>query len=130
MSVCLAASGKIVALALEAFALVWSHSVEKTEWREHWRVVEGGLVIERAEVEGTGAGMEIPEGAAFDGSAWSYRPDLPPQREVAFADAGRGQDWLICVDSRCREIGSLLPVSGTVLRISACDRSGQPLFDH
>ena len=55
MSLCLTASGKTVALALEAFALIWSHSVEKTEWREAWQVRDGKLALVTGASRGIGA---------------------------------------------------------------------------
>ncbi|VVT18671.1 DUF1850 domain-containing protein [Rhizobium sp. EC-SD404] len=129
MSLCLSAAGKTIALALEAFSLVWTHSVEKTEWREDWRVADGLLVIERAHVQGTGAGMEIPAGAEMIDGAWVYEPSLPPRPSVFFSDAGQGSDWQICAMGRCRTIGSLVAVAGSTLEMKACDEPGQPLFD-
>ncbi|WP_404861950.1 DUF1850 domain-containing protein [Georhizobium sp. MAB10] len=129
MSLCLSAAGKTVALALEAFSLVWTHSVEKTEWREEWRIADGLLVIERAHVQGTGAGMEIPAGAQLIDRAWVYEPDLSPRPSVIFSDAGQGSDWQICAMDRCRAMGTLLPVSGTILEMKACNGPGQPLFE-
>lgn len=121
MNLCLEASGKTVALAIEAFTLIWTHSVEKVEWREMWRVTEEGLVIEQASVEGTGAGMEIPEGALLKDGAWVYEPGLAPLEIVHFADAGRGQDWTICADQTCREIGDIVPAAGATLALYPCD---------
>jgi hypothetical protein len=129
MSLCLSVARKTVALALEAFSLVWTHSVEKTEWREDWRIADGLLVIERAHVEGTGAGMEIPAGAQLIDGAWVYEPGLPPRPSVIFSDAGQGNDWQICAMDRCRAMGTLLPVAGTTLEMKACNRPGQPLFE-
>lgn len=47
-----------VTLAVQSFRLSWVHSVEKTEWRENWRVQAQGLVLVEARVRGSGAGME------------------------------------------------------------------------
>lgn len=130
MSLCLSAGNSVLALALEAFSLSWTHSVEKTEWREEWRVLSDGLVIESASVSGSGAGMEVPDGAVLRDGAWHYRPALPPQSQVAFADAGRGTgDWRLCAGGLCRDIGDLVPSRGSSFTLSVCDRPGRELSD-
>ena len=130
MSLCLSAGSTVLALALEAFSLSWTHSVEKVEWREEWRLLGDGLVIESASVSGTGAGMEIPDGAVLRGGAWHYRPALPPQAQVSFADAGRGAgDWRLCSGGTCRDIGELVPSRGASVTLSLCDRPGRTLAD-
>ena len=65
MSACLMAGAMAIALGPgNGFSLAWTHSVEKTEWREDWRVTDAGLVPIRAAVKGSGAGMEPgPEGS-------------------------------------------------------------------
>ena len=95
MNLCIEAAGAIVALALQSFTLSWQHSVEKIEWSESWAVSDAGLVLEEASVQGTGAGMEIPEGAVLRDGAWHYRPGLPPLPELVLSDAGRGADWTL-----------------------------------
>lgn len=130
MSLCLSAGGTTLALAIEAFSLAWTHSVERTEWREEWRVTAKGLVIEQASVAGSGAGMEVPEGAVLREGAWHYRPDLPPQPSVTFADAGRDAgDWRLCSDGTCRELGDLVPSRGSTVTLSVCDLRGRPLVE-
>ena len=130
MSLCLSAGGVIVALALETFSLGWTHSVERTEWREEWRVTEAGLVIESASVTGSGAGMEVPDGAELRDGAWHYRPALLPQAEVVFADAGRGAgDWQFCGGKVCRDVGDLVPSRGSSFTLSACGRVGVELSE-
>jgi hypothetical protein len=129
MSLCLSAGNVTLALAVEVFSLSWTHSVERTGWREEWRVTEAGLVIDRAAISGSGAGMEVPEGAVLRDGAWHYRPELPPLPEVAFVDAGRDEgDWRLCEGSRCREVGDLVPSRGGIFTLSACDQAGKELF--
>lgn len=120
----------MLALALQGFSLSWTHSVERTEWREEWRLTEDGLVIDSASVSGSGAGMEVPEGAALRNGAWHYRPLLPPQAQVSFADAGRGVgDWRLCSEGLCRDVGELVPSQGIGFALSICDRPGRRLAD-
>lgn len=125
MSLCLSAGGVTLALAVEAFSLSWTHSVERTGWHEDWRVTEAGLVVEGAAVTGSGAGMTVPEGAVLRDGAWHYRPALPPLPEVSFADAGRDDgDWRFCAQGQCREVGDLVPSRGGQFTLSPCDRPG------
>ena len=44
MSLCILAGGKVTALALSAFTLSWTHSVQKSEWREAAGQVHSGYV--------------------------------------------------------------------------------------
>ena len=79
MSVCLIAAGKAVAFAAATFTLSWTHSVEKISWEEDWRLTPAGLQLVEARVHGSGAGMEVPDGAVLDDGAWRYRPaDIDP----------------------------------------------------
>ena len=130
MSLCLSAGGTVLALALQTFSLSWTHSVERTEWREEWRLLGERLVVESASVSGSGAGMEIPEGAILRDGAWHYRPALPPQAQVIFADAGRGAgDWRLCSAGTCRNVSDLVPSRGASFTLSICDRPGRDLAD-
>ena len=105
MSLCLLVGAKEAVFAISAFTLAWSHSVEKVRWEEDWRVTPGGLEIVEARVAGSGAGMEPPEGAVFDGGVWRYRPQMPAQAQLALARSGAtGGVWQICFDGKCREI--------------------------
>jgi len=123
MNLCVEAAGTLIALALQSFTLSWEHSVEKIEWSERWTVTRPGLVLEEATVRGTGAGMEIPEGAVLEDGAWHYRPSLPPLPELVLADAGRGADWTLCgLDGHCRQLSDLVPASGAVIRLTPCSR--------
>ena len=106
LALCIVAAGKTTVLAASAFTLVWTHSVEKTRWEEEWRVTPAGLALVAARVEGSGAGMEVPEGAVLEGGVWTYRPALPPQKALRLASSGAtGAGWEICADGHCLTIG-------------------------
>jgi len=49
-----------VVLSIAAFTLVWTHSIEKIDWQEDWRITPQGLELVQARVKGSGAGMEPP----------------------------------------------------------------------
>ncbi len=105
MSLCILAGGKLATLAVAAFSLSWTHSVEKITWSEQWRVTPAGLVVVEARVEGSGAGMDPPDGSVFDGSGWVYHPHLPPQPKLLLADSGAAGAWHLCTKEGCRDLG-------------------------
>lgn len=106
---CLAAGTVAVVLAVDAFTLGWTHSVEKVEWQEDWRVTAEGLVIEEDRVKGHGAGMEPPAGSVNAGGWWRYRPAVGPLPEVTLARSDAVADWLLCVQGACRSLTDYLP---------------------
>lgn len=118
MPICLIAGGKATAIALASFTLAWTHSVEKVRWEEDWELSDAGLRIVEARVKGSGAGMEVPDGAVLRDGVWHYVPSLPPQRELLLARSGAtAGSWELCAEGRCREIGA---GAGAAVRIAAC----------
>ncbi len=118
-ALCLAAGGEVVRVATVAFTLAWTHTIERTEWQEDWRVAPAALVLVEARVKGTGAGMEPPEGARFDGAWWRWSPDLSVPA-VTLRRAPEAGDWRLCVDGACRPFGALLPADADPVTMSAC----------
>lgn len=108
MPVCLIAAGKATTIALASFTLAWTHSVEKVRWEEDWTLSEAGtLRIVEARVEGTGAGMEIPDGAVLKDGVWHYSPTLAPQKALLLARSGATVGgWEICAEGRCLTVGA------------------------
>ena len=83
MALCILAGAKTVALAVSAFSLSWTHSVEKITWQENWQVTPAGLELIEARVKGSGAGMEPPEDAVLQDGVGL--PTEGPGPEKAFA---------------------------------------------
>ncbi|MBN9551249.1 MAG: DUF1850 domain-containing protein, partial [Alphaproteobacteria bacterium] len=79
MSLCILTAGKTLTLAVAAFTLSWTHSVEKTGWQEDWKLTPSGLQVVQARIRGSGAGMEPPEGAVLRDGWWTYAPRIGPQ---------------------------------------------------
>lgn len=105
---CVLLAGRWVALGAASFTLSWTHSVEKTGWQERWAVRDGGLVIEQARVQGSGAGMEPGEGAVRDGSWWVWRPEPSVVPELLLAASGDTiSGWRVCRDGgqACLDLG-------------------------
>lgn len=107
MSLCILAGGKVTALAVSMFTLSWTHSVQKTEWRETWAVTPAGLELRQAEVKGSGAGMEPGAGAVLRNGWWVWRPALPVQPRVSLAASGvTPSGWRLCHEGGCQELGA------------------------
>ena len=106
MSVCLTLGGAAVVVAASSFTLSWTHSVERTEWRERWTLAADGLRVVEARVRGSGAGMDPGEGARLEDGWWAWSPDAPAVPSLVLAASGAtGAGWTLCGDGRCREIG-------------------------
>jgi hypothetical protein len=117
MTLCVAGA-ETLRLAVAAFTLAWTHSVEHLRWEEDWRVTPAGLELVEARVRGSGAGMEPLGGARLERGWWVYAPDLPPRRELVLAASGAtGGGWTLCAAGVCRELGA---TAGAPLRLAPC----------
>lgn len=123
MALCIATAAGLSRLAIAAFTLAWTHSVEKSRWEEDWIVERGLLTIVEARVEGSGAGMEPGEGALFDGRYWRWRPQVAPLRELVLSHSRAvSQDWTLCAlagnAQECIRLG--VGGDGDVFRLAPC----------
>ena len=127
MSLCLLAAGTMRALHITAFTLAWTHSVEKIEWQEDWRVTTNGLQIVAARVKGTGAGMEPPSQARLAGGWWHWRPDRPVQPLLVLGNASAAGDWRLCgAGASCEPLSEFLgnASQAETIVLSACPARG------
>jgi len=107
MSLCIAASGKLIALAATAFSLSWTHSVEKTTWTESWITEGDALRVVGASVEGSGAGIGLPDNAVLRDGRWVYAPQLAPVETIILAASGATvSPWTLCTSDTCIDLGS------------------------
>lgn len=105
--ICILTAAGAIALAADRFTLSWTHSVAKTRWVEDWVVSAEGLRPVEAEIQGPGAGMELPETAWRVPEGWRYRVDLPPQKRVYLAASGETPDpWRLCTADGCHLLGA------------------------
>ncbi|MBK3732283.1 DUF1850 domain-containing protein [Azospirillum brasilense] len=106
VALCLSALGGAVLAALPgpAFTLSWTHSVEKTEWREDWRIEDGRLVLTEARVKGAGAGMEPPAESRFADGWWVWVPTVPPLERLVLAASSFTPDHTLCAGGTCRPL--------------------------
>lgn len=104
---CVLAAGKTTAIALTAFTLSWTHSVEKTEWRESWAIEGDRLALTSAEVKGSGAGMDPGESAVLRNGWWVWTPKLQPVESLSLAASGATVSaWHLCHDGECTDLGA------------------------
>ena len=122
MALCLVAGAIAATLAVDAFTLAWTHSIEKIRWEEDWRVKSHQLVLHEARIRGTGAGMEPPPDAVFENGAWRYRPGLPPQEALRLTHSPHAAGYELCVAGRCVPLVDHLPgIDNTaVIEIRSC----------
>jgi hypothetical protein len=122
LSLCLAAAGIVKTLALVSFTLAWTHSIEKVEWQEDWRVTAQGLELVQARVKGSGAGMEPPSDARLVDGWFQWQPKRGPMPEVALGNSGTAGEWRLCADGQCRTLSQIfgLPIGSNVTTMSAC----------
>lgn len=121
MSICLAAAALSISLGASEITLSWRHSVQKTRWEEVWRETPQGLVIAEARIQGSGAGMDPPDGAKLIDGFWRWKPDLTPLREVVMRRSGATADWRVCVERRCRALDELLPADADPVTMKPCE---------
>jgi hypothetical protein len=127
VSLCLAGTAVAISLTVPGFTLAWTHSVEKIEWREQWRVAGTTLVLESSSVQGSGAGMEPADDATLVDGAWMAPGHLAPQAVLRLAVSGAtGRGWQFCApQADCRDLERWLSQDGHPT--SAIEiRAGQP----
>jgi hypothetical protein len=121
LSLCLASAGVAKTLSVAAFTLVWTHSVEKVEWQEDWRVTPAGLLLVQARVKGSGAGMEPPPEARLIDGWFQWRPKREVLPEVVLGNSGAAGEWRLCAGGKCRTLSDIFgySIGGTTMR--ACN---------
>ena len=91
-----------------AFGLQWMHSIEKTQWFEQWAVTPHMLVLERARVATSGAGMDIPDNAVLVDGMYRYDVNLEIQR-VTLSHSPYTAQATLYIEQRCKPLSDWLP---------------------
>jgi hypothetical protein len=123
-ALCISVGTQLVRLPVTAFTLQWQHTVEKVLWEEDYLIAGDWLLLSRARIRGSGAGMEPPPDAVRDGAAWSYRPANRWYRSIELARSAVGADYRLCADRRCRSLEEIVPRGVTTL--AACEGGDRP----
>jgi len=123
LSLCLISAGVVKTLAVAAFTLAWTHSVEKVEWQEDWRITAHGLELEQARVKGSGAGMEPPPEALLVDGWFQWQPKRAAMPEVVLGNSGAAGEWRLCSEGNCRTLSEIFghPVGVNSTTMRACD---------
>ena len=118
VSLCLASAGIVKTLSVAAFTLAWTHSVEKVEWQEDWRVTPAGLRLMQARVKGSGAGMEPPPEARLIDGWFQWQPKGAALPEVMLGQSGAAGEWRLCMGGKCRTLSDIFgyPIGSTTIR--------------
>jgi len=119
MSLCILTGAKVTTFAISFFTLTWTHSIEKVEWQEDWKIINSKLKIVEARIKGSGAGMEPPSNAKLIKGWWVYKPQVSAKDELILATSETNiKNWSICFDGTCEE----LPRNqNKPLKLYACD---------
>lgn len=120
MELCLLAAGATVRLGAVAMTLAWTHSIEKTRWEEDFRATPAGLVLEEDRIQGTGAGMEPPPDAHFDGQWWHYRTNTAPMTNIVLRRSGATADWEVCTGGACKPMGDYVGKDADPVTLATC----------
>jgi hypothetical protein len=124
LSLCLASVGVVKTLSVAAFTLVWTHSIEKVDWQEDWRITPKGLELVQARVKGSGAGMEPPADARLVDGWFQWQPRRAPMPELVLGNSGAAGEWRLCSDGNCRTLSEIFghPIGANVTTMSGCER--------
>jgi len=122
VSLCLASASAVKTLSIATFTLAWTHSIEKVDWQEDWRVTPNGLVLTQARVKGSGAGMEPPPGARLINGWFQWRLDRAVMPQVMLANSGAAGEWRLCANGDCRTLSDIFghPIGANVTTMSVC----------
>lgn len=120
MALCLSTAVAGVVVAVNAFTLAWTHSIEKVRWEEDWRVAGSQLVLEAVRVRGHAAGMEPAEGAVLRDGFWEWYPEAA-HAELRLTRSEHTADYTWCAAGQaCEPMARLLPSDGGVTRVEVC----------
>jgi hypothetical protein len=125
MSLCIAAAGLAVEITVLSFTLAWTHTVEKTEWQEDWRIEGDRLLLAEARIQASGAGMEPPAGVRLVDGFYAWRPHVPPLSEIVLRRAAEADDWRLCAGDRCATVAEWLGDDADPVRLSVTPKRGR-----
>ncbi|HEY9099511.1 MAG TPA: DUF1850 domain-containing protein [Thiobacillus sp.] len=107
----------------DTVVLTWQHSVEKVGWTERYQREADHIRLTEATIKGTGAGMEPPADAVFDGTVWRYTPTLPSMKRFVLTRSTFTADYRVCWNGTCRtltEIVGPLKQEGEPIELFPC----------
>ncbi len=128
IGLCLGLAGTVWAtLPVPSFTLAWDHTIEKIRWEEDYRVTPAGLLLGEARVRGSGAGMEIPDGAVLREGAWHYQRQVPALQPLRLGRTPEAGDYQLCDAKGCKPFSEWLgppTASQPVVELWSCEMKG------
>ena len=128
IGLCLGLAGTVWAqLPMPSFTLAWNHTIEKIRWEEDYRVTPDGLLLGEARVRGSGAGMEIPDGAVLRDGAWHYQRQMPALQPLRVGRTPEAGDYQLCSADGCHPLSHWLgppTASQPALELWSCELAG------
>jgi hypothetical protein len=125
IGLCLGLAGTVWAqLPMPSFTLAWNHTIEKIRWEEDYRVTPAGLLLVEARVRGSGAGMEIPDGAVLRDGSWHYQRQLPALQPLRLGRTPEAGDYQLCNDNDCQPLSQWLgppTASQPAVELGSCE---------
>ncbi len=106
MSTCLMVGAALLALTTPEFTLRWTHSVEKIDWIESYRITGQNLTLIRAAIKGSGAGMEPADDARLEDGWWVWSPNQTLPALTLAASGATGGGWQLCANNTCQTLGT------------------------
>lgn len=79
----------------------WKHSVEKSEWQEIYTLEDRLFRLQQVQVQGSGAGMEIPPDAVLTDKHYVYYPNRLME-ELSLTYSPFTPDYTLCIQHVCR----------------------------
>lgn len=121
-ALCLVAGSLQAQIPVSQFTLRWQHSIEKIDWEEDYVIAGDWLLLSRARVRGSGAGMEPPAGAYYERGVWHYRPapDMRWTRQLVLTRSEFTHDYELCIDGRCQALSRWIAPSGDTTTAAPC----------
>jgi hypothetical protein len=121
MGVCILAGALHTVLAMNAFTLAWTHSIEKVRWEEDYRREGQVLVLESARIRGSAAGMEPPPDSVFSNGVWHYTPASNKFAQLTLANSSFGGNYELCIDGKCRPLAFSTKTENEPTIIKPCE---------
>lgn len=136
LSLAALSSGSPLFIPSDHFTLAWTHSIEKVRWEEDYRIVQPNtagppeLLLERARIQGSAAGMEPPDDAVLRNGWYEYHPVTPTPSGLRLTRSVHTADYDICFAGQCRPMGELLASDGDITWLRPCTTGHQAPASH
>jgi len=122
-ALCLSSGALQASVVTTAFELQWMHSIEKTQWLEHWEVTPKILTLVRASIATSGAGMDIPDNAVLVNGVYEY-PVNVQLGSVTLSHSPYTAQATLCINNHCQPLSNWLPGLPAIaaVELAACQR--------